>query len=74
MPRKPTTMIGISTAGIHAPTVNFETTTIMAMMPVVTAPTRLIAMSRPPSRLTVAPVVDHHPDWLSVNPVNTPNA
>ena len=39
-------MIGISTAGIHAPSVNFETTTMMAIRPVVTEPTALITALR----------------------------
>ena len=37
-------MIGISAAGIQAPSVNLETTTMRAISPVDTAPTPLIAM------------------------------
>ncbi len=44
MAKKKATMIGISTAGIHAPWVNLETTTITAMAKVVTAPTALTTM------------------------------
>ncbi|CAB4851921.1 unannotated protein [freshwater metagenome] len=43
MLKKIVTMIGISAAGIHAPFMNFETTTMIAMTPVVTAPSALIA-------------------------------
>ena len=34
--------MGMRTAGIQAPSVNFEMTTIAAMMPVVTQPTALM--------------------------------
>ena len=37
-------MTGMSTAGIQAPSVNFDTTTIVAMRPVVAAPMPLITM------------------------------
>jgi hypothetical protein len=38
-----TTMSGISTAGIQAPTANLDTTTTSATIPVVVAPIPLIA-------------------------------
>ena len=74
MTRNPTTSAGMSTAGIHAPSVNLETTTTRATMPVATQPTALMASDarQRPSRsrrwwMTI-------PAWLSVKPVNTPNA
>ena len=62
------------TAGIHAPSVNLETTTTMATMPVATQPTPLTTAegrhrgSRNRKWCTTMPA------WLSVKPVNTPNA
>ena len=52
MDRKKTTMIGMSTAGIHAPSVNFDTSTMSVTMPVATAPVALIAkpLRQPGSR------------------------
>ena len=67
-------MIGMSTAGIQAPSVNFETTTMPAMRPVVTAPTALIArLSRQRGSFSLMWCITM-PAWLSVKPVNTPNA
>ena len=68
------TIKGISGAGIQAPSVNFEITTMRAITPVVTAPTPLITMlsfhrgSRCLRWWRTMPV------WLRVNPVNTPKA
>ena len=62
------------TAGIHAPSVNFDTTTTRATSPVAAQPTALttIEARQPGSRsrrwCTTMPA------WLSVNPVNTPKA
>ena len=67
-------MIGISAAGIHAPSVNLETTTTVAMRNVATAPMALITMlifhrgSRSRRWWRTIPV------WLNVKPVNTPSA
>ena len=64
----------MSTAGIQAPSVNLETTTTRATTPVATQPTPLIAAdarqcgSRSRKWWTTIPA------WLSVKPVNTPNA
>ena len=44
-PEARSTIIGITTAGIHAPAVNFDTTTTISTMPVATQPTAL--MTRP---------------------------
>ena len=69
-----TTSAGITTAGIHAPSVNFETTTTSATMPVATQPTALIANDgrhRRPRRRRWWTTI---PAWLSVKPVNTPKA
>ena len=69
-----TTITGMTTAGIQAPLLNFDTTTTRATTPVQTAPTPLITAddlqrgSR--SRKWWATI----PAWLSVNPVNTPKA
>ena len=72
--RNATTIAGISTAGIHAPSVNLETTTTIATVAVATQPTALIASDarqRPSLYLRWWTTM---PAWLSVNPVNTPNA
>ena len=67
-------MIGIRTTGIHAPIVNFDTTTTVSTMAVATAPTALTAsFDRHRGSLSVwwwttMPVCE------SVNPVNTPTA
>ena len=67
-------MIGIRTTGIHAPWLNFDTTTTMSTMNVAIAPTMLITWLRfqPGSwrRLWCTTM----PSWESVNPQNTPTA
>ena len=69
-----TTITGISTAGIHAPLENFETTTTTATIPVSTVPRQLIDAptfqrgSRSRKWWTTIPA------WLNVKPVNTPKA
>ena len=74
MPRSSSTSKGITTAGIHAPMVNFDTSTTSRTTPVATAPTPLTAApSRQPGarsrrwRCTI-------PHWDSVNDVKTPTA
>jgi len=69
-----TTMIGISTTGIHAPTTNFDTTTTSSTMKVAIAPIVFTTWPNfhPGSRsfrwcLTM-------PHCERVNPVNTPTA
>lgn len=74
MVKKIVTMIGISAAGIQAPSVNFDTTTMPAIRPVVTTPTALITrliFQRGSFSLMWCITM---PDWLRVKPVNTPNA
>ena len=66
---------GISTAGIHAPSVNLDTTTTSATTPVATQPTPLIDRADAASRGSRSRQwCTTMPAWLSVNPVNTPNA
>ena len=71
---KNTTMNGTSTAGIQAPSVNFDPSTMSVTMPVATAPVPLMARltrhrgSRNRQWCTTMPLCD------SVNPVNTPTA
>ena len=64
----------MNTAGIHAPAVNFDTTTISATSPVARHPTPLIRAEprhRPSLWRKWCTTI---PAWLRVNPVNTPNA
>ncbi len=74
MARNATTSEGIRTAGIHAPSVNLETTTTSATTAVAAHPMALIVNdarhrgSRSRRWCTTIPA------WLRVNPVNTPNA
>ena len=68
------TRAGINTAGIHAPSVNLETTTTMATVPVATHPTPLIAADARHRGSRKRRWWMTIPAWLSVNPVNTPNA
>ena len=53
-------MIGIRTTGIHAPIVNFDTTTTVSTMPVATAPTALTASFDRHRGSLERVVVDHH--------------
>ena len=62
------------TAGIHAPSVNLDTTTTRATVPVATAPTALIASDAFHRGSRSRRWCLTMPAWLSVNPVNTPNA
>ncbi len=67
-------MIGISAAGIHAPSVNLETTTTSAMIPVATAPMALMASSARQLGSFSLRWWRTIPAWLRVKPVKTPNA
>ena len=65
----------MTTTGIQAPMVNFETTTTISTRPVVTAPTTLMTQPAPPARrLAAAGGSGTMPDWASVKPQNTPTA
>ena len=59
MARSPSTMTGMMTAGIHAPSVNFETTTTSATTPVEAADAVDHRVGAP-VRLLEAEVVPHH--------------
>ena len=67
-------MIGITTAGIHAPIVNFDTTTTSVTTPVATEPSPFTAARscQPGSRCLRWCCTMPHCD--SVKPVNTPTA
>ena len=67
-------MIGMITAGIHAPSVNFETTTTRATTPVVKLPTPLMTALARQFGSFRRKWCRTMPAWLRVNPVNTPNA
>jgi hypothetical protein len=74
MARKPITMNGMSAAGIQAPSVNFDTSTISAMNAVVTAPMVLMAIPHCQRGSRCRRWWRTMPDWLRVKPVNTPTA
>ena len=64
----------MSAAGIHAPWVNLDTTTITAIRPVVNAPMALMVRLRFHRGSRRRRWWMTMPVWLSVNPVNTPKA